>query len=522
MRKEFEFLLKETGPKVLVEAVKLYGVKETEGSKSNPQILQWAKDLNIKEYNDDAIPWCLDGETIVDTLDGHKFIKEIQEGLEFVLTKEGEFHKVNKLLTRPKQLHKVFITGALPMLVTSDHPFLIKKCIKYSNKKQYRIYNNELEWVKFEDIKEGDLLCKPKCKFLVKSFLDEYPKEFIELLGTYTAEGTSRKQVKGDKNKNIRSRSASCCLHIGKHEIEKISNLIEKSGLKSYSITERRTCYQIEIRDKEFVNICLMISSNGLIKKVPYLILNGTEYVKFNFLKGYLNGDGTYNDKTSTGSACSISKVLIQGIGKLLNDKGLFTTFREDLRAGESTIEGRIVNIKDRYIVNYVNKPNSRKQYLEDDSYYYLPIRKVDYDFKEDIVYDLEVEGVSNFIANGLVVHNCGLFIAKVVSNAGKDIVKNPLWAQNWLNYGTKVDEAMLGDILVFKRTGGGHVAIYVGEDSTRYYCLGGNQGDEVNIVPILKMRCIGIRRTKWSIAQPASVRKVIVKLNDRASSNEL
>lgn len=115
----------------------------------------------------------------------------------------------------------------------------------------------------------------------------------------------------------------------------------------------------------------------------------------------------------------------------------------------------------------------------------------------------------------------CGLFIAKVVANAGKDIVKGPLWAQNWLNYGVAIDEAMLGDILVFKRTGGGHVAIYVGEDNDRYYCVGGNQGDKVSITPIAKNRCIGIRRTKWSVAQPANVRKVIINLTDLSSTNE-
>jgi uncharacterized protein (TIGR02594 family) len=115
----------------------------------------------------------------------------------------------------------------------------------------------------------------------------------------------------------------------------------------------------------------------------------------------------------------------------------------------------------------------------------------------------------------------CGLFISKVVASAGKDVVKGPLWAQNWLNYGVPVDEAMLGDILVFKRTGGGHVAIYVGEDADRYFCLGGNQGDEVSITPILKSRCVGIRRTKWSIAQPENVRKVIIKIDNKSSTNE-
>lgn len=115
----------------------------------------------------------------------------------------------------------------------------------------------------------------------------------------------------------------------------------------------------------------------------------------------------------------------------------------------------------------------------------------------------------------------CGLYISKVVSNAGKNVVDKPLWAQNWNKWGTEVNEAMLGDILVFKRDGGGHVGIYVGEDTTRYYVLGGNQGDEVNIVPILKSRCIGIRRTIWSIAQPSNVRKIFIKIDKKLSTNE-
>ena len=36
----------------------------------------------------------------------------------------------------------------------------------------------------------------------------------------------------------------------------------------------------------------------------------------------------------------------------------------------------------------------------------------------------------------------------------------------------------MLGDILTFKRNGGGHVGLYVGEDKDCYHVLGGNQGN--------------------------------------------
>ena len=116
----------------------------------------------------------------------------------------------------------------------------------------------------------------------------------------------------------------------------------------------------------------------------------------------------------------------------------------------------------------------------------------------------------------------CGLYLGIVVKRAGFDIVKDPLWARNWNNFGTSQKTAMLGDILVFTRPGGGgHVGFYVGEDSTCYHVLGGNQSNMVNTTRILKSRCIGIRRCPWKVSQPASVR--VIKLNSvgAVSTNE-
>lgn len=105
----------------------------------------------------------------------------------------------------------------------------------------------------------------------------------------------------------------------------------------------------------------------------------------------------------------------------------------------------------------------------------------------------------------------CGLAMAVVAKRAGKDLPVNPLWALNWAKFGNKVsDGAKLGDVLVFKRTKGGHVALYVGEDDTCYHCLGGNQSDVVNIVRKAKNRVYAIRRPVY-INQPANVRKVIL-----------
>lgn len=115
----------------------------------------------------------------------------------------------------------------------------------------------------------------------------------------------------------------------------------------------------------------------------------------------------------------------------------------------------------------------------------------------------------------------CGLFVAYVCKVAGIEGVKDPLWARNWSNFGTKQTVAMLGDVLVFVRDKGGHVGFYVGEDSTSYHVLGGNQSDMVCILRIRKERCIAIRRTKWKVAQPENVRVIKLAATGAISENE-
>jgi uncharacterized protein (TIGR02594 family) len=115
----------------------------------------------------------------------------------------------------------------------------------------------------------------------------------------------------------------------------------------------------------------------------------------------------------------------------------------------------------------------------------------------------------------------CGLFIAYACHKAGIDVVDKPLWALSWAKWGNKVTEPMLGDILTFKRDGGGHVGIYVGEDKDCYHVLGGNQGNAVSVTRIVKSRLYQARRTAWKIAQPANVRKVYLDAKGIVSKNE-
>ena len=68
--------------------------------------------------------------------------------------------------------------------------------------------------------------------------------------------------------------------------------------------------------------------------------------------------------------------------------------------------------------------------------------------------------------------------------------------------------------MLVFTRPGGGHVGFYVGEDAAAYHILGGNQGDAVTIVRIVKSRYIARR---WPEGRPVIGKPVPIAQKDWA-----
>jgi uncharacterized protein (TIGR02594 family) len=58
---KYTWLWKEPGPRMLVEALRLYGVEETAGAGNTPAIMGWAREIggNVeKVYTADSIPWC--------------------------------------------------------------------------------------------------------------------------------------------------------------------------------------------------------------------------------------------------------------------------------------------------------------------------------------------------------------------------------------------------------------------------------------------------------------------------------
>ena len=122
----------------------------------------------------------------------------------------------------------------------------------------------------------------------------------------------------------------------------------------------------------------------------------------------------------------------------------------------------------------------------------------------------------------------CGLFMAIVAYRANLDRrpERNPprlyLSALQWASFGVSVPKgaAALGDVLVFKRKGGGHVGLYVGHDTSAFHVLGGNQSDRVSITRLSRNRLVAVRRPAYR-AQPANVRPIPLTASGSLSVNE-
>jgi uncharacterized protein (TIGR02594 family) len=122
----------------------------------------------------------------------------------------------------------------------------------------------------------------------------------------------------------------------------------------------------------------------------------------------------------------------------------------------------------------------------------------------------------------------CGLFMAVIAhrANLERRPERNPpklyLAALQWADWGSSVAQsnAGLGDVLVFKRSGGGHVGLYVGHDDHAFHVLGGNQANRVSITRIARSRLHAVRRPAYRLA-PTNIRPIRISATGALSSNE-
>jgi len=103
----------------------------------------------------------------------------------------------------------------------------------------------------------------------------------------------------------------------------------------------------------------------------------------------------------------------------------------------------------------------------------------------------------------------CGLFVAICMSECGIKTPPTFFRALSWKDWGFSLPNPEVGCVVVFSRTGGGHVGFVVGEDQNgNLMVLGGNQGNRVSIVAFPRDRVVGYR---WPVGQVLIIQKLPV-----------
>ena len=121
----------------------------------------------------------------------------------------------------------------------------------------------------------------------------------------------------------------------------------------------------------------------------------------------------------------------------------------------------------------------------------------------------------------------CGVFTAECLRVGSRALPKHWYRASDYLNWGTRLDQPCYGCIVVFTRTGGGHVGFVVGEDRRgNLMVLGGNQSDAVSIAPFNVGRVSGYRWPPSATGaamspSPERYKLPILQSDGRVSNNE-
>jgi site-specific DNA-cytosine methylase len=347
---------------------------------------------------------CFVEGTLITTNKGLKPIEEIGTN-DIVLTHENRFKKVVVPMKKYAYgIYNIKVQCAEELTATEEHPFYVRERTVERVLRNGKIVTettwSEPKWKKAKDLKKNtDFVGFAENKNEINS--ENLTKEECWLIGRYIADGYVRNNKRKDRKNSYNHQVIYC---IGKHKLKDFQD-----NIKDYyvGIKEDRTSYKGYLINERMMNLCIQCGRGAENKKIPQFIMDlPKEYLKV-FLDGYMSGDGS--EKDGKFKATSISRILINQLGQVVQKVHqtpycIYYTKRKPT----TVIEGRVVNQKDTWTIEFKKKARKQDKAFYMDGMLWCPVKKIDYD--EDWigeVYNFEVEDDNSYVANNCTVHNC-------------------------------------------------------------------------------------------------------------------
>jgi len=321
--------------------------------------------------------------------------------------------------------------------------------------------DKELVWAKAEDINCGDFFVVPKPKldkklpekldlldFLEKekfknlefnenyiwthkncSYIKRYVKvdqKFLEFVGWYLAKGSSsaEKSIQLDLHKDE--------INIARAQGEYLRSAFEVPFCvyDEFQGGNRKNRSKLSVHTAILANFFEVLCGQGACnKRIHNILFQSAKYLG-PMLKTLITGDGDHMKYFEKYRLKSISRTLISQIKDILATNGIYSCVLEEDNSGgfgEGTIfvlttmtchyqklleYTGLENWKqkgNRKILFEDKKKKPERRCIEKEDYFLVPVRKIEKIVKETKVYDIQIEDVKSFVANGVVVHNSTL-----------------------------------------------------------------------------------------------------------------
>jgi hypothetical protein len=384
-----------------------------------------------KPYNGRYIAGCLKEGELVNTNSGFKKVEEVTLD-DKLINIEGEEVKIHNLQRyyNEDDVFKVKLASIIDTTTFSkEHPIYCctpkRKYHSYNEVKREgvseRYYEYNFEFKEVSKLKVGDVVKSPilyKNEIIPLQYNDP---DIWYLLGVIIGDGwVSNNGYKIHISFNAKE----------EYLINRCKNIVENKLHRKFTLEkDKGSCLEYSFSLKELNNYIVKYFGTGAknkhidhtLKTVPYNL-------RKNFILGYIDTDGCITRNSV--NIVSTSKRLLCDIQDWLFSLNIVSSIKLLRKATNSTILGRICNIKDTYQLNigteglneikswqidsmkvssYTITPISnhdRKDVFIKDGYIYLKVKNIDIEEYKGYIYNYECD-THTFMCNYIPTHNC-------------------------------------------------------------------------------------------------------------------
>ena len=358
---------------------------------------------------------CFAAGTKVLTIDGYKDIENIVVG-DMVLTHKNRFMPVLRTGGKVSNTFTLKAQGFIDVVCTENHPFYArKKMFEYytqsNGNRSRRMVLGEAEWMEAGNLNGSYYVCSNIQNSESKNDLNINEDEAY-IIGRYIADGHTRKDLRFDKKPNGNkghngSRAWQLILSVGNDKVDRFCSNIKHLHYSCYK--HGSSVHRIVFSNKRLVEIVEKYCGVGSINKhFGEPIINLPKYLLSIVLKGFLDGDGCFND--GKWSVTTISPMLPMTISRVISKiYGTHSNISVHKPKEYREIMGRTVHQNTQYLIRFSEKHlESDKPKIIDDKIWH-PVKSFTIN-KKQVVYNLEVAEDNSYTANNFVVHNCQSF----------------------------------------------------------------------------------------------------------------